>query len=112
MDKQLQKWLTETAYYSTAASITATGVVTYNAPVAFLCRTELQEVMHGPMFMPRAGEDVEWMHLLFTLTDVPRDARVWLPGDSTSDATKNKMIRRKETVRDEEGAVGHYEIYV
>lgn len=112
MDRQLQTWLTETAYYKTPSSITSAGVETFGAAVSFLCRTELRNNYHGPMFMPRAGEDTEHMHLLFTTTNVPDNARVWLPGDSNADNTLAKKIRNKETVRDEEGAVSHYEIYI
>lgn len=112
MDIQLQRWLTETAYYKTPTSVSSTGTETLGAATSFLCRTELQEVIHGPNFIPRAGNDVEWMHLIFTLTAIPRNARIWLPGDSTSNASLARQIRRAETVRDEMGVISHYEIYV
>lgn len=112
MDIQLRGWLTETAYYKVPASVDSAGTETFGTATSFLCRSELQEVMHGPMYIPRAGEDVEWMHLLFTITDIPRNARIWLPGDSTSDTSLARKIRRKETVRDEEGVISHYEVYI
>ncbi len=112
MDRQLRKWLTETAYYKATTAITSAGVETFGAAVSFTCRTEYQRVIHGPMFMPRGGEDEEFMHLIFTETNVPDDARIWLPGDSTSNDALARKIRRKETVRDELGAVSHYEIYI
>lgn len=112
MDVQLRRWLTETAYYKAATAISSAGVETFGSAVAFLCRTELRSNLHGPMFMPRGGEDVEWMHLLFTVTAIDYTSRIWLPGADTSDNSEAKKIRNIETVRDDLGAVGHYEIYI
>lgn len=111
MDRQLRKWLTETANYAAPTGVSAAGDDTFGSAVAFLCRTEIDRWFHGPNFMPRHGEDQETSIVIFTDVDVPEAARIWLPGLATTSANARRP-KRREVVRDEKGAVTHYEIYL
>lgn len=112
MDPQLRSLLTETAYYKTVTSVTVDGVETLSAAVSFLCRTEYQVYFHGPLYLPRQGEDKEFAHRIFTEVDIPENALIWLPGLGNSDLDKAQRIRRREKIRDEQGNISHYEIYI
>lgn len=112
LDPQLKRWLTETGYYSTVTAVSKTGDPTYSAPIAFLCRPELDRWTHGPLFAPRHGQDAETMNLVFTTTEIPLDSIIWLPGESTASTATGRKPRRRETVRDENGDVSHYEYYL
>lgn len=112
MDIALRRTLTETAYYATTSSVSDDGDPVYSSPAAFTCRTEVDRVFHGPMFVPRHGESEESNILIFTEVDVPTDAIIWLPGVSTSSSVLARRPKRREITRDPEGAISHYEIYI
>ena len=111
-DPQIKATFTETAYYALATGTSNAGDDTYGSAVSFLCRTEIDRWKHGPIFIPRHGEDLETAIRLFTETDVPDRAIVWLPGVDETDVTLARKVRRREVARRETGVVSHYELYL
>jgi hypothetical protein len=112
MDPQLRATLAETAYYASVSSVSTSGDPVYGAATAFVCRTELDRYFHGPLFMPRQGEEEETNVVIYTEVDVPDDALIWLPGVSTASATGGRRPKRREVARGPTGAISHYEIYL
>jgi hypothetical protein len=111
MHSILRRWLTETAYYAVQTGVTNAGDAVYGSPVAFLCRSEYDIQMHGPMALPRHGEDFESFSRLFTETAVPLDARIWPPGADESEMSEGFHAKRREVIRTDLGTISHYEIY-
>lgn len=112
LDVQLRKTLTEIAYYAMSGSVSHSGDPSYGTATTFLCRTEPVSKYHGPNFMPRDGEELETFTIIFTEVNIGRDTAIWLPG---VDHTKADLLRRPyryDVMRDPEGRVSHYEIYV
>lgn len=112
LDPQLVATLTEIAYYAAATSVSTSGDPVYGSPTAFLCRSEIDNEYHGPMFFPRHGEAEEDQTMLFTQIAVPVDAMIWLPGMDQSDQKQGRRCKRREICRDPFGVVSHYEIYI
>lgn len=118
MDPELRTWLTETMYVKLVTAVASDGTKTYGAATGYDCRTEPHSDIVGAEISGlqttagRGGELLRTQHRIFTEQNVPPDARIWLFGDSTSDATKARRIARIDTRRDELGAVDHYEIFV
>ena len=111
MNATLKRWLTETANYAPLSSLSGAGDVTYGAAVPFLCRTEFEVQFHGPMFVPRQGEEAELFTRLFSEVEIPLTAKVWFPGESTSDAALGHKVKRRAVIRTDTGTVSHYESY-
>lgn len=112
MDFQLRRALTETANYKLVTALTVDGDETLSAAIPFLCRTERQVFLHGPLFIPRLGEDQEFAHRIFTEIDIAENALIWMPGVATTNKSDANRIRRREVIRDIDGNVSHYEIYI
>jgi hypothetical protein len=111
MHPSLRRWLTETASYATVTSVSSAGDPVYGAPISFVCRSEFEVQFHGPMFVPRQGEEQELFTRLFSEIEIPLDARVWFPGTNTSDAAQSNKVKRRAVIRTDTGAVSHYETY-
>ncbi len=112
MDPQLRRTLTETAYYAVATGLSDAGDPTWGSPVAFLCRSEFDVQLHGPMFIPRHGEEQESFTRLFSEVETPVGALIWPPGNDQTDVTEGFRAHRREVCRSYTGAISHYEVYI
>lgn len=73
--------LTDTISYSTISAVDSDGVFTYGTPAEVKAKVkDLDELITGG-----ESQDARYRAEILTLTEIKRDDRVWLPGDSNSD---------------------------
>lgn len=109
MDPQLVSQLRQTVYVAQKTAVDNYGQSTWGTPAAVACKVQIsQKVIAGP-----DGEKYSTTHKIFTAsTELPLDARVWLPGTNQSDAKLARRIVSSETLLDERGNVDHYEAMI
>lgn len=109
MDYELRSMLGVTISYAAASSVSATGQVTWAAAT-----TAAAYIEPSTRILEQAdGTKVATSHMIVTEAAITTAMRVWMPGDSASDATKARRPLRVDTFYDVDGAtLDHYEVWV
>lgn len=77
---QLASKLNQSVTYAAHSSISATGAITYGSQSTISARVELDR-----RFVAGAdGNPVEVNHVIYSETEIPLGARVWLPGSTAA----------------------------
>ena len=114
MDPQLLKTCAQTIYWADESTVSSTGVPTYGSPYAVSARVEPSNADAEGI----AGGEPQTRHLLI-LPTVKQDGttftptvsgRVWMPDDSSADATLGRKPLSVVMLPDERGAADHYEV--
>ena len=110
MDAQLLAMMSPVTIYVATAGSTAdsTGKLTWGTPAA---RNAWQELETQIVTM-RDGTRRETTHRLIVEAAIGDRDRIWLSGESSADATLADVPARVWDVRNEAGAVDHYEVLV
>jgi hypothetical protein len=108
MDPQLRKTLQQIINVATVSSVDAFGQATYGTPVAMQCRLEdMTDDGDNP-----DREQITTRKRIVVEQQVNKTDRVWLPGDSPTDATLGRQPYQVQSVPDELGRIDHYELIV
>ncbi len=109
MDPQIKATLTATIYVASATGADVYGQPTWGTPAARLvCVERSDKILPGPN-----GEQLRTSHLIITDTAIGTMDRIWLTGDSSSDATKARRPMAVDPIPDELSAnTSHWEVYV
>lgn len=101
--------LFDSVMIATATTASVRGQASYGAPTAVTARVERIDLtaILGP-----AGEEGQVDTVLFTEAPLRLSDRVWLPGESSADATKARKVMRVEKVHTIDGQLSHYRSYV
>lgn len=91
-----------------STSINGYGTKTYGTASTIYARVE-EEVT---LVTTADGEEKKTSHHIITEDVIVETDRLWLNGDSTSDATKARVPLAIRKARNEDGTVSHYETYV
>lgn len=108
MDPQLRAQLRQTIYIKARAAVDNYGQSTYGSASSAAARVEEER----RRVERRDGTFVETTHRIYTETAIAHEDRVWLPGDSASDATLAREPQEVHKIVDELGSVHHYEVVV
>jgi len=101
--------LTDTVTYATqTGSFDSSGDPAYNAQATAVCRHEIGT------FLVKDEEGVERQATdrVATETDIPANARIWLPGDDTSDANESRQIISRRKASNPSGSITLVEIFL
>lgn len=107
-DPQLRKQFAQTISVAAPTGVGNDGELSYAAPVDIVARVE-------PLDRSRElarGTQSTSTHRIYTETHIKMDHRVWLPGDSSADATLARRPKYVLELVDELGNLDHYEIEV
>jgi hypothetical protein len=104
----LQKLMAQTINVSAYTGTSTLGDPTFGAAVSAKARVEPTT----KMIENAAGEMRQSEFAIYTGQVIGDQDLVWLPGVSTSDATKARRPMKVYTGVDEDGTVSHYEVYV
>jgi hypothetical protein len=106
MDPQLKAQLRQTIGVAARSSVDSYGQATFGAASNVAARVEEER----RRIERRDGTFVESTHRIYTETAITYESRIWLPGDSTSDATLAREPQQVHSIVDELGTVHHYEV--
>lgn len=109
LDRAIAKLLTQTIYVAHA-----TAVDNYAKPTTFGTATAVKARVE-PRVRESTGSDGELLvteYDILTATEIKRSDRVWLPGVSSSDATKARAPAVISAGVDERGATTHWRVSV
>lgn len=99
MDPQIKGQLKQTIYVATASSISSAGETTYGTPASRAARVVRKDiVVTGP-----GGEQRASSHTILTESEIALSSRIWMPGDSSADATLARVALSTEPVIGELG---------
>lgn len=100
--------LTQTVTYATWSSVNNSGDPTFGSQSTAAARVEFGT------FKTRDSEGVEVdaRAKVTTETDIPRKARIWLPGDDTSDGNEARKIKERTKVATPDGSIVLYGLYL
>lgn len=105
-DPQLRKQFAQTISVAAPTGVGNDGELSYAAPITAAARVEpldrTRELERGT----QAGST----HRIYTETQIKMDHRVWLPGDSSADATLARRPKFILELVDEFGNLDHYEV--
>lgn len=74
--------------YASHSSMSVSGAITYASQSTISARVEFDRA-----FVPGPdGNPVECYHVIYSETQIPLGARVWLTGDSTGDNEQSKRV--------------------
>ncbi len=109
MDPQIVATMNQTIYVASATGADAYGQPTWGAAASRLVTVEpSNRIVPGPQ-----GEQLQTSTLILTDAAIGIMDRVWLPGDSASDATKARRIMLVDVIPDELSATtSHWEVYL
>lgn len=110
MDPQITAGMDETIYVAAATTTRdSQGQPTWGAAAARSVSVE-----PSTRIVPGAGgEEIQTSHLIFTNTAIGKMDRIWMPGDSSADATKARRPLLIEPIPGEDSSVtDHWEVYV
>lgn len=97
--------LTDTVSYATIASRDSSGDPTYDSAATTSARwEETTKQIRTP-----TGDFVQSDHWMICETDIPKNARVWAPGVSTSSLDSSHEILSKKKAATPNGALTLYE---
>lgn len=78
----------QTVTFATKATVDGYGDPTFSAQTAISARVESKrDILRGT-----DGTEIESNHVVFSATQIPLDARVWLPGDNTADDSAARRV--------------------
>lgn len=107
----MSRWsslMTDTVYYATESSLDSRGSVTYGATTSTTARVEAStETVTGADGLQRQAT-----HRIFSESEIPLRARVWVPGDDSTDATKARYPIRTGKASFPDGSDTAYETYL
>lgn len=113
MDAQLKRQLNQTISVATLSSTDVYGKITWSTPTSVSARVELlDESTYRSYFGGAPLSEYKTRHVIITENAIDETSHVWLPGDSSADAT---LARRPFQVLEciaEDGSVHHYETIV
>lgn len=80
MSAFFRSFLTKTIHVAEPTGVDRFGSKTYGAPVPMRARVQVETaIVRG------ATEDADSSHVVYVHGEISRDARVWLPGEDTTD---------------------------
>ena len=104
MDPQLQAQLRETISVASASSVDAAGDISYAAPATRSARVvNVRDTVEN-----NDGTILKTTVAIITEAAIALSDRVWLPGDSSADATLARVPRYIERAIDEFGNLDFY----
>ena len=108
MDPQLKRQLRQTIAVKTRSSVDAYGQATYGSAsnIAARVEEERRRIDRG------GGTFVETTHRVYTESAITYEDRIWLPNDSSSDATLAREPLEVHSIVGELGTVDHYEVVI
>jgi len=113
MDPQLVKQLRETISIATASGVDAAGDASFNAPSTLSARVvNITETSELGRLAGSDGTIPKSAIAIITQTEIPMNARVWLPGLSSADATLARNPHYVEKAIDEFGNLDFYRTIV
>lgn len=80
--------LNQTVTYATRSGVDSDGDPSYNSQATIPARVE---VRHKIFALPD-GTQKQSSHIIYTETRIPLGARIWLPGDTTTNANHARTI--------------------
>ncbi len=108
MDAQLKAQLRQTIYVSTLSSMDANATPTYGSPASRSARVEEdRQVITGAN-----GEQITTSHRVIVEAAIAPSSVLWLPGDSSADASLRREVLSVARFVDERGSDDHYELWV
>ena len=100
--------LTDTITYKDVSSRNNSGDPSWGAAATATARVEF-----GPFRIQSAkGIEVDAQAKVVTETDVPHRAKVWLPGENTSDENAAHVIIRRKKASTPSASITLYELYL
>lgn len=108
MDPQLKATCAQTIYVAAISSVSSYGDPTYGTPAAVDARVEpdVREIVGV------SGERMVTSYRVITEAAIAINSRIWLPGDSSADATLARHPMKVTSFPGEDGNTHHYECYV
>lgn len=108
MKPALKKLLRQSISVATLSSRNAAGDPTYGTPATVSAWVEREnKVIHSSV-----GEERVTTHIIITEDAITETDRIWLPGDSSADATLARRPAIVDAILDELTQVTHYETRV
>lgn len=108
MDAQVKVLLKQTIYVATPSSMDSAGTITYGSPASRAARVELSDSFVDSS----TGQERVSSHSILTESEITTDSRIWLPGDSSADATLSRHPIGVRKAVDELGAACGWFTYV
>lgn len=108
LDPSLAAQLVSTVYVASLSSVSSAGDPTWGTPAAVSARVEQKP----KRVVSTTGEEVVSEAQLITETEVPIDARVWLPGLDQTDAKLARVPKAVHKAFDVAGGDSHWETYL
>lgn len=108
MDPQLRGQLRQTIGVAARSTVNAYGEASYGSASSVSARVEEER----RRLETRDGTFVETSHRIYTETAITHESRIWLPGDSTADATLAREVLEVHPIVGELGTVDHYETVI
>lgn len=108
MDVQLKAQCLQTVNIKARSSVDGWGTRVDGSAVPLAARVEFKVTL----VMGADGEQKTTSHHIVTESEILLTDRLWLDGDSTSDATKARIPLSIGRAINEDGTVSHYETYV
>lgn len=96
--------ITSTIYVAARSGTTAHGDPSFAAPVALQARVE-----HARRTIRSITGEAYSVATIWTLTALPIGSRVWLPGESSGDASQSHTVIVSELLQTPDGSVAYYE---
>lgn len=107
MSLPIARLLTRTVTYSVRTAVDNYGDPTFGSQTAIAAYVESD----NDTVIGTNGEEIRSTHKIVTATEIPKDARIWLPGDSTADTDKVRRVLSTRTAQNP-GGFTVYETWV
>jgi len=101
-------WLTSTITVATQSGVDSYGDPTFATAATMSARVETKQ----RIIVGTNGDEYQSNHVVCTASAIPLNARVWLPGDTTSDANQARRPIMVEAASDKAGATSVYLTYL
>lgn len=108
VDPQLKKQFAQSISLASPTGVGNDGELSYAAPTSVAARVEPLDKTRELERGTQSGST----HRIYTETQIKMDFRVWLPGDSSADATLARRPKYILELVDEFGNLDHYEVDV
>ena len=104
----IESWMVDTIYVaSSSGSLDGYGKPSYATARAVSCRVE-----GNSRVIPGEQNEQQANHRIATLDEIKSDDKIWLPGDSTSDASLSKRPILITTATVKDGSQRLWEVFL
>jgi len=107
LSARITEWLVSTVTISTPTTVSNYGDPSYGANATLPARVEQTE----KLVIDTAGNETRIGWVVVTLSPIALNARVWLPGDNTSDVNAGRRVISIKNATTKNGTVRLYETY-